>query len=92
MVRRGVVAVAGGAYSAVWSGTDHADTAQIGVSFLNAGQGLLVSAIFQWNNGSQQFNFWFRGFPPNFQTLPSGVERGKFYFFQVTAAANIVMD
>ena len=62
------------------------------MNFLNAGQGLLVSAIFQWNNPLHQFNFWFRGFPPNFQTLPTGVERGKFYFFQTTGPANIVMD
>jgi uncharacterized repeat protein (TIGR01451 family) len=87
-----IVATGPGAYSAVWSGNDHPDTAQIGASFLNTGPGVLVSAIFQWNNASQQFNFWFRGFPANFQTLPSGVERGRFYFFQTTGAATIPMD
>ena len=81
-----------GAYAVVWAGISH-PTADIGVTFLNAGQGTNVSAIFQWNNGIQQINFWFRGFPANFQTLPvAGVERGKYYFFQVTAPTTFVMN
>ena len=46
-----------------------------------------VTAIFQWNNSIQQFNFWFRGFPPSFQTLTPGLVPGGFYFFQATGSA-----
>jgi hypothetical protein len=85
-------AAAGGAHAVVWSGIDHSNTADVGVTFLNLAPGTNVSAIFQWNNAVQQFNFWFRGFPTNFQTLPTGVERGKYYFFQVTAPTTFVMN
>ena len=62
------------------------------MTFLQNAPATNVSAIFQWNNLVQQFNFWFRGFPQNFQTLPMGVERGKYYFFQVTAATLFPMN
>ena len=50
------------------------------------------ATIFSWNNTSQQFNFWFRGFPDGFQTLTLGIERGKYYFFQSPAGATIPMN
>jgi hypothetical protein len=46
-----------------------------------------VSAVFRWKDETQSFQFWFRGFPANFNTLPPALGRGKFYFLQ---AANVV--
>ena len=80
-----------GAHGIVWAGVNHADTNTITATF-SAGQSVNISAIFQWNNGTQQFNFWFRGFPNNFQTLPTGVERGRYYFFQVTGPTTFIMN
>ena len=41
-----------------------------------------VTALFRWENSTQQFQFYFRGFPLNFQTLTGGLQTGEFYFFQ----------
>jgi alpha-tubulin suppressor-like RCC1 family protein len=41
-----------------------------------------ISAVFQWSVASQQFRFWFRGFPTSFNTLSGGLQYGSFYFFQ----------
>ncbi len=76
-----------GANGAVWSGSDHA-TADLN-TYANIAQ---VSAIFQWDNAGQLFDFWFRGFPDNFQTLSPGIQRGGYYFFQAPAGQTIVMD
>ena len=47
-----------------------------------------ITAIFGWNNVGQKFNFWFRGFPANFQTL-TDVFAGSFYFFQASGAGQM---
>jgi alpha-tubulin suppressor-like RCC1 family protein len=76
-----------GANGAIWSGGPHATNTLAAYASITP-----VTAIFSWNNGAQQFNFWFRGFPDNFQTLTSGIERGKYYFFQAPAAQTIPMN
>ncbi len=48
-----------------------------------------VSAVFGWNNATQQFNFWYRGFPDSFQTLTAGIQTSKAYMFQATGASDI---
>ncbi len=87
-----LIAPQGGAYAVVWTGVDHANLADFGVGFLGAGPSLGISAIFQWDNPAQQFLFWFRGFPINFQTLTGGVVRGSYYFFQATGALSFPMN
>jgi hypothetical protein len=76
-----------GANGAVWSGEPHSLDALDSCANITP-----VTAIFSWDNAAQQFNFWFRGFPDNFQTLTAGVERGKYYFFQTPAGQTIAMD
>ena len=51
----------------------------------------VVTAIFSWSNALQQFNFWFRGFPDNFQTL-AALQPGGFYFFQTQGGVTVPMD
>jgi hypothetical protein len=76
-----------GANGWIWSGSAHP------TNTLGADPGIIaVTAIFSWNNTSQQFNFWFRGFPDSFQTVAPGIERGKYYFFQAPAGHTIPMD
>jgi CSLREA domain-containing protein len=73
-----------GATGHLWTG-DPVPLAQLG-SFVGlrapARAFNVVSAVFRWENTSQQFQFWFRGFPDNFQTLQGGLQTGEFYFFQ----------
>jgi hypothetical protein len=76
-----------GANGHIWSGGPHATNTLGGYGSITP-----VTAIFSWNNGAQQFNFWFRGFPDNFQTLTPGIERGKYYFFQSPGGQVIPMD
>ena len=73
--------VAGGATGQLWTGGSPAT--------LDSLPGA-ISAIFEWANESQAFKFWFRGFPPSFNTL-STVQAGRFYFFQSSAAANVAV-
>ena len=82
-LQRSFAALVGGAWGQLWSG--NAKT----LAQLNALTG--VSAIFGWNNSSQQFNFWFLGFPSNFQTLP-GLQPGGYYFFQTSGGVTVPMD
>jgi hypothetical protein len=77
------VATPPGAFGQLWSG--HPKT----IAQMNSLTG--VSAIFWWNNPAQQFNFWFRGFPDNFQTL-TGLQPGGFYFFQTSGGVTVPMD
>jgi parallel beta-helix repeat protein len=74
----GFAANPAGAYGQTWFGTNH-PTASL-ATYLPVG----ATALFRWNNAQQQFNFWFRGFPDNFQTLTNGLQRGRSYFFQTT--------
>ncbi len=76
-----------GANGAVWAGTTHDLAALGGYAAIQP-----ATAVFWWDNAGQQFRFWFRGFPDAFQTLAGGLERGKFYFFQTPANANIPMN
>ena len=75
-----------GAYAQIWAGTSHLVGTLEGYASING-----VSAIFGWNNGGQKFDFWFRGFPTGFQTL-TGIERGKYYFFQSPGAVTVPMN
>jgi len=43
-----------------------------------------VSAVFHWSNEAQSFQFWFRGFPVSFNTLPPMLAAGEFYFLQAS--------
>jgi hypothetical protein len=47
-----------------------------------------VSAVFAWRNTTQVFQFWFRGFPASFNTLPQ-VTEGQNFFFQSAGGGNI---
>jgi hypothetical protein len=49
-----------------------------------------VSAVFEWANAQQQFKFWFRGFPANFNTL-SSINGGGFYFFQANQVGSLTV-
>jgi alpha-tubulin suppressor-like RCC1 family protein len=81
------ISTVAGANGHIWSGGPHA------ANSLSAYVSIMpVTAIFSWNNAAQQFNFWFRGFPGNFQTLTAGIERGQYYFFQTPAGQTISMD
>ncbi len=51
-----------------------------------------VSAVFRWENSIQLFQFWFRGFPDNFQTLANGLVHGEHYFFQSNQVVQVPMD
>ncbi len=68
-----------GATGYLWSGCD---LPMPGVSSLPDA----VTAVFNWSNENQRFDFWFRGFPDGFQTLSDGLTYGDYYFFQSTAA------
>ena len=83
-----------GAYGTIWTGIDHPSLATFGTAggFLFDPPSNGISAIFQWDNPAQQFLFWFRGFPINFQTLTGGVVRGSYYFFQATGALSFPMN
>jgi alpha-tubulin suppressor-like RCC1 family protein len=81
------ISTVGGANGVIWSGGPHATNTLAGYGSITP-----VTAIFSWNNASQQFNFWFRGFPDNFQTLTAGIERGKYYFFQAPLGQTITMN
>jgi len=35
-----------------------------------------ITSVFQWNETIQNWNFWYRGYPANFNTLPSGLQPG----------------
>jgi hypothetical protein len=48
-----------------------------------------ISAVFRWKNESQSFQFWFRGFPANFNTLPPMLAQGEFYFFQANSVVTV---
>ncbi len=48
-----------------------------------------VSAVFRWNNPSQNFQFWFRGFPDSFNTLPPALTAGEFYFLQSAGGTTV---
>jgi plastocyanin len=74
----------GGAFGMLWFGT-FAPTSSFDA--LTAP----VTALFKWDNPGQRFKFWFRGFPPDFQTLTTGIERGRFYFFQVSGPTTIAV-
>jgi len=76
-----------GANAAIWSGSPHLLGTLDGYGRIS-----LVTAIFSWDNPGQEFRFWFRGFPDNFQTLSNGIERGKHYFFQAPGGVTILMD
>jgi alpha-tubulin suppressor-like RCC1 family protein len=82
-----IPAVTAGINGAVWAGGPHWMSALGSYPSIAA-----VTAIFCWNNVTQGFNFWFRGFPDGFQTLVNGIERGKYYFFQTPAGQTIPMD
>ena len=79
--------VAPGVHAQTWAGGNHA--LQTLDSYPNIG---VVSAIFAWDNASQAFRFWFRGFPDSFQTLSAGIERGRYYFFQTPGNLTVAMD
>ena len=83
-----------GAYGTIWTGIDHPSLATFGTAggFLFDPPSNGISAIFQWDNPSQQFKFWFRGFPIGFQTMTGGVVRGSYYFFQATGALSFPMN
>ena len=49
-----------------------------------------VTAVFTWDDASQSFLFWFRGFPTGMNTLTSGLSRGDHYFFQSGVAGVVV--
>ena len=83
VLSRSFTASVGGAWGQLWTGTART------LAQLNALTG--VSAIFGWNNSAQQFNFWFLGFPSNFQTLP-GLQPGGYYFFQTSGGVTVPMD
>jgi hypothetical protein len=83
----GSISTVAGANAAIWSGGPRATNTLGTYPSITP-----VTAIFSWNNALQQFNFWFRGFPVNFQTLTVGIERGKYYFFQAPAGATIPMN
>ena len=76
-----------GAYGQIWAGDAHTTGTLEGYGSLTG-----VTAIFSWNNPTQQFQFWFRGFPTNFQTLTPGLERGKYYFFQTPGGVTVSMN
>ena len=83
-----IVTNGSGAFNAVWCGQD------VTLAALDASYGApgtnTMSAIFVWDNGPQQFKFWFRGFPIGFQTIPAiALHVGNAYFFQTTAVATI---
>jgi subtilisin family serine protease len=48
-----------------------------------------MGALFEWDDSSQQFRFWFRGFPTAFQTLTGGLAPGRTYFIQASGAATV---
>lgn len=79
--------VAPGVHAQTWAGSNHA--LQTLDSYPNIG---VVSAIFAWDNASQAFRFWFRGFPDTFHTLTNGIERGRYYFFQTPGNLTVAMD
>lgn len=83
-----IVTNGSGAFNAVWCGQD------VTLAALDASYGApgtnTMSAVFLWDNGTQQFKFWFRGFPIGFQTIPAtALHVGYAYFFQTTAQATI---
>jgi len=65
-----------GVLAEIWTGWP-LPLADLGVSLPGA-----ISAVFQWDTASQQFRFWFRGFPNGFQTLTAGLSTGGAYFVQ----------
>ena len=75
-----------GAYGQIWAGTPHLVGTLEPYASING-----VSAIFGWDNPGQLFKFWFRGFPIGFQTL-TGIDRGKYYFFQTPGAVTVPMN
>ncbi len=86
LVPASFTATPAGAYGQLWFGTAH-PVGSLG-AYLPAG----VTALFNWDNGGQQFRFWFRGFPDAFQTLTAGLQRGKYYFFQGTGGVLVPVN
>ncbi len=80
----GGIDVIAGSTGAIWTGTAR-NSAGFEADFPAE-----VTAVYQWNNNGQRFDFWFRGFPSLFNTL-AGVEPGGFYFFQAGAVATITV-
>ncbi len=70
-----------GAWGALWTGATKTDLDTLPPP---------VTALISWFNGGQSFRFWFRGFPPGFQTLNT-LDPGSFYFFQVTGPTSIAV-
>ena len=75
--------VATGTFGQIWTGY------AVPTSNLDAAMPPAVTAVFQWNNSIQQFNFWFRGFPSTFNTLSAGLQPAGYYFFQASSFATV---
>jgi hypothetical protein len=78
----GDVSMPGGVNGLLWNGQ------VIGLEEIPTTLPAEVSAVFGWNNASQRFDFWFRGFPSGFQVLQD-LHAWQYYFFQVTGAATL---
>ena len=72
-----------GATGQLWRGS------QVLAPAITASLPVGVTAVFGWDNPSQQFRFWFRGFPDNFNTLNPGIVHGGYYFFQAADGVNV---
>ncbi len=48
-----------------------------------------VSAVFVWDNATQTFRFWFRGFPAGMATLTQGLPTGSYAMFQATGPVTV---
>ena len=80
----GAVTLQTGVNGVVWSGTTTAPTA------LSVALPPEVTAVFGWDNASQGFDFWFRGFPDGFQTLQAGLHAWHYYFFQAGGPGTLI--
>lgn len=72
--------VANGVTAQVWQGTDNTDPATLPSA---------VTGVFQWNEATQTWDFWFRGFSGNTLTT---LRQGGIYFFAANAAVNVPMN
>ena len=77
-----------GATDRVWTGADRNSAAEI-TSFMEGIPG--ITAVFSWNNPAQQFEYWFKGFPPEFQTL-THMWRGLDHFFQSPGGVTVPLS
>ncbi len=75
-----------GATGSIWYG------APLVMMDLDAELPAQVTAVFEWDNDNQLFDFWFRGFPDSFQTLVNGLVPGGHFFFQSTGGVQVTMD